>query len=73
MWFKKSVLETDEYQTLLKRLLDVEYRVSALEASNQVFRDKVLRKVQRIHEEPEDLNTSTGGGLLRGNHSKVRN
>lgn len=70
MFFKKSALETDEYQTLIKRLIDLEARVLSLETNNAVFRDKVLRKVQVAREEPEEINMSEGGLLRHGNFSK---
>lgn len=73
MFFRKSVLETDEYKTLLRRYTELEARVLSLETSNTVFRDKVLRKVQKQREEmeePEQLNSNKQGGLLRGNLRK---
>lgn len=63
MWFKKSALETDEYKTLIKRLVDLDARVLALETANSVFRDKVLRKVQKARDdEPEEQQQ---GGILK--------
>ena len=67
MWFsKKSALELDEYKTLLKRLTDLDARVLSLEASNDVFRNQVLRKVQIQKEKPEDLSKPTGGIIRYG-------
>lgn len=64
MWFKKDKLTSDMYETLTKRIIDLEARILTLETSEAVFRNKVLRKVQQAREETEDIN-STGGGLLR--------
>lgn len=70
MWFKKDQLTSDMYETLTKRIIDMEARLLTLETSEAVFRNKVLRKVQQAREEPEELNNS-GGGLLR-NGSNVK-
>lgn len=64
MWFKKDKLTSDMYETLTKRIIDLEARILTLETSEAVFRNKVLRKVQQTREETEDINNS-GGGLLR--------
>jgi len=69
MFFRKqSALELDEYKTLLKRITDLDARVLSLEASNEVFRNQVLRKVQIQHKEkePEDLNKPNGGIIRYG-------
>lgn len=68
MWFKKSALETEEYKTLIKRLVDLDARVLALETQNSVFRDKVLRKVQKARDEEQEEQT---GGILKWASSPI--
>lgn len=64
MWFKKQKsdkkeLKSEEYETLLKRWIDLEARVGRLELSEKDFRDKVLRKIQRSQDsQPQDLNST---------------
>jgi len=69
----KRKLHQDDYDTLNRRLRTVEERTLALETSEAVFRNKVLRKVQRAREEeeePEELNKKTGGILGYGSVRK---
>lgn len=58
MWFSKKKeekqLNSDEYERILKRMLDVESRVSRLELSADDLRDKVLRKVQKARVQSEN-------------------
>lgn len=55
-----------EWETLSKRWLDVENRVSRLELSEKDFRDKVLRKIQtRNEEEPSKREDLYQGVLLK--------
>jgi len=64
--FSKKITQ-EEYDTLTRRLLDVNTRLLQLETSEKVFRDKVLRKVQKARElddESEDINTKPSGGIL---------
>ncbi len=64
--FKKKITQ-EEYDSLSRRLVDVNTRLLTLETSEKVFRDKVLRKVQRAREteeEEEVLNTKPAGGLI---------
>jgi hypothetical protein len=62
--FKRKIHQ-DDYDTFNARLHRIEERLLALETSEAVFRNKVLRKVQkaREEEEPEQINKS-GGGIL---------
>jgi len=65
--FTKKITQ-EEYDTLTRRLLDVNTRLLQLETSEKVFRDKVLRKVQKareVEEDTEELNTKTTGGLIQ--------
>jgi len=40
-------LNSDEFEKLLKRSIDLEQRVRRLELNENDFRDKILRKLQR--------------------------
>jgi len=67
MWpFSKKQAEpqSDVISTFNERWLDIDARVTRLEVNETVFRDKVLRKVQKARGEAEELNTP-GPGLLR--------
>lgn len=50
MFFQKpqavsKTLNSDEYEKVLKRILDLESRISSLELSEKAFKDKILRKI----------------------------
>jgi hypothetical protein len=69
----KRKLHQEDYETFARRLRTLEERTLALEANEAVFRNKVLRKVQRAREEeeePEVLNKKIGGILGYGNVPK---
>lgn len=71
-WFTKKCTHADEYSTLYKRLTQVELRLDDYEAFQNNIRN-MARKIQRGKvEETEELNTSNGGGLLHGSHSKLK-
>lgn len=83
MWFKRQktaekLLKSEEYETLLRRWTDVEARVRRLEMSEEDFRNKVLRKIQRAQDnQSEDLNNqialpTTGSRLLGGKANGYR-
>lgn len=52
----KKELNSEEYEKLFKRIIDLEQRTNRLELNENSFRDKVLRKLQahRVTEEPEE-------------------
>ena len=62
-----SPLTLEQYETLSKRWIDVDARVSRLELNEEGFRDKVLRKLQKAKEKPEDINTERPGIIGYGN------
>ena len=73
MWniFGKKELNSQEFETLLTRLINVEQRVRGLELSEEDFRDKVLRKIQKkqaseITEQPEEITISRRFGGKSG-------
>jgi hypothetical protein len=54
-------LSLEQYETLSKRWIDVDARISRLELNEESFRDKVLRKIQKPKEQTEELNTNRPG------------
>lgn len=54
-------LSLEQYETLSKRWIDVDARISRLELNEESFRDKVLRKIQKPKEQPEELSTNRPG------------
>jgi phage FluMu gp28-like protein len=68
---KDKQLQSDEYEKLLKRWVDVEQRVSRLELNESSFRDKVLRKIQKQQDETENY-LSNPQQETRANSSRRR-
>ena len=64
MWFqtpkKVESLKSDEYESILKRVIDLEQRIRRLELNEVDLRDKVLRKIQMkslaLESTPSDSN-----------------
>lgn len=65
-----SPLTLEQYETLSKRWIDVDARVSRLELNEESFRDKVLRKIQKPKKESEDLSADRPGIIGYGNRSR---
>ena len=67
-------LNSEEYERILKRSLDVESRLSRLELGADDLRDKVLRKIQKARTQQEDAPEGdqiiqvTGTRLFGGKH-----
>jgi len=68
-WLKSKCTHAEAYNTLYKRLTEVELRLDHMEAFQDNIRN-MARKIQtRKTQETEDINTSTAG-LLRGRIQK---
>lgn len=52
MFERRVYITEEEYQTLLKRICNVETQIKSLSLENDDLRDKVLRKIQK-KAEPE--------------------
>lgn len=50
MFFTKKQLNSEEFETLSKRIIDLNSRVTQLELSADDLRNKVLRKLQKKEE-----------------------
>lgn len=61
-WLKCD--HADVWETSLQRWKDLDARVSRLETSEAIFRDKVLRKIQRGKDEDPDKPKDLYGGML---------
>ncbi len=68
----ETVSHLEQYETLTKRIIDVSARVTALELNEEAFRNKVLRKVQKAKEEPEDISTERPGIIGYGNNTESK-
>lgn len=66
-WQKRKQLDSEEYSTLLKRLVQVEARVDYLEANEDNLRN-LARKIQKQRvkkeEEPETEDSNTSKVLI---------
>ena len=71
MFFRSKCTHADVYDTLLKRWTDMDARITRLELNEDNLRN-MARKIQRgkPEEETKDLNSSTGGLLVRGKLQK---
>lgn len=61
-WLKCD--HSDVWEQSLQRWKDLDARVSRLETSEAIFRDKVLRKIQREKEEEPKKPQDLYGGML---------
>lgn len=68
---KQTEQQSDVIVTLNQRWIDMDARLTRLELNESVFRDKVLRKVQKARGEPEELNNNRPGLIVNGRTSEL--
>lgn len=60
---KSEELRSQEFETLYKRIVDVEQRVRRLELNEVDMRDKVLRKLQ-VHRPETETNLNSNSTII---------